>query len=337
MTLTQAATLTKRGVITTLVIIFLGITAALSYNIWHQYYLAHLPLVEEKPEMKFGSLPKLNFPQSNVSSSNFSYSLDTVTGGLPQTPKLLKIYFLPRSGVSLLAPEKAKILAQSLGFPFGPEIISSSQYNFSDGEGGKISIDLTTGNFHFQKLAKQNLATGSAVLKGNFSDQPKLVADFKNYLASKTLLPEELQNGRSNVTFNSQFENPQTATISLWPTDLDSLPIITSNPRQGLVGGTLTSAEEEKDKFVRVDYTFWLIDNTTSSTYHLKTAEQAFADLRSGLGFISLEPKKPQVSISSVYLAYFESEEYSPYLQPVFVFEGPDFAGIVPAVSGGSK
>jgi len=333
MTLTQTAILIRRGTIVALIAVVLVIIGAVGYKIWHQYYLSSLPPVEEKPEMKFGVLPKLNFPPSMVSSSNFSYSLDTVTGGLPQTPQLLKVYFIPQSGVSFLAPEKSKTLAQNLGFPIGPQIISASQYKFTDENTNELTIDLTNSNFHFQTSITENgTATSSADLKNlsnQTSNQVKLIDDFKSYLSSKNLLREELQNGRSYAAFG------ENTIVSIWPVNLDNLPIVSASPNQSLVKTTITKTE--KEEFIRLDYTFWVIDQTTFSTYKLKTSEQAFADLRSGLGFISLEPKKPEVSISSVYLAYFESEEYSPYLQPVFVFEGPDFAAIVPAVATATR
>ncbi len=159
------------------------------------------------------------------------------------------------------------------------------------------------------------------------------MADFRAYLSSKKLLPDELSNGRSSVVVNNlpTFPN-QTFDVSIWPADFDTLPIITENSKKSLVKGILTSLSNESDKFLQVDYTYWPIDKTTFATYPTKSSEQAFADLKAGLGYVSLEPDKPQVSISKVYLAYFESGDYMPFLQPVFVFEGPNFQALVPAI-----
>lgn len=344
MTLTQAANITRRGILISISLIILGAAGAIGYNIWHQRYLDSLPPVEEKPEMKFGTLPKLIFPSSNVSSSNYSYTLDTVTGGLPQTPKLLKVYFIPQSGISLLAPERSRNLAENFGFSIGPEVLSSTRYKFADDSGGQLLIDLTNGNFNFQRnsLLKNLIENGSeknstsSANLNDFSSKEKIAADFKKFLLSKNLLTQELSSGRSNVLFDNG-SNKESATVSIWPTDFDNLPIITSSFNQSLIRAKVNNKEEENDKYSEVNYTFWIIDKTTYSTYPLKTAEQAFSDLKAGLGFVSLEPKKPQVSISSVYLAYFESEEYSPYLQPIFIFEGPEFAAIVPAIAQGTQ
>ncbi|RJP47504.1 MAG: hypothetical protein C4584_00425 [Armatimonadetes bacterium] len=330
MTLTQAATWTRKTIIILILLIFTAIAGSVGYNIWYQHYLSTLPPVEEKPEVKFGVLPEIQFPPSGVSSSNYSYSVDTVTGGFPKFPKLIKVYFIPRAGVSLLAPERARQQAEKLGFTIGPEILSDTQHKYSDNREGELIMDLTTGNFFFQRPATSSAFTAES---STFYDQPQVVEMFKNYLRNKNLLNNFLANGRSNVTFN---DDPpaeySTADVSIWPTDIDKLPLVTAAFKHGLVEATVTKASEEKERFIRVNYTFWPIDDTTYSTYPLKTAEQGFDNLKSGQGFIAIQPEQAQISISSVSLAYFQPDEYSPYLQPVYVFEGPDFAALVPAV-----
>ncbi|MDO8498884.1 MAG: hypothetical protein Q7S44_03805 [bacterium] len=331
MTLTQVAFWTRRGVISFGVFIVVLTISIIGYNLWRAYYLAHLPPVEEKPELKFGTLPSLNFPSTNVSTSNYSYSLDTVTGGFPKLPKISKVYFIPKLGLTLLSSERAQKLAESLGFPQGPTILSDTEYRFSDGNLGTLNIDLSTGNFHFQRIT----ATSSATLDDNaFTDQKRLVQDLKSYLGSKGLTSDTLNSGRDNIIFDSDLANTATsAEVSLWPADLDNLPIVTADFNKGLVKAVITKDRAETNKYLKLDNVFWTIDTTTSSTYPLKTPEQAFTDLKSGLGFVTMQSPNPKISITLVYLAYYESEEYSPFLQPVFVFEGPGFAAVVPAVS----
>src|SRR3989344_695400 len=87
MTLTQTANLTRRGIIIIIVLMIIAISGSIGYSIWNQYRISQIPPVMEQPEMKFGILPAINFPASNVTSSNYSYSLDTETGNLPQIPK----------------------------------------------------------------------------------------------------------------------------------------------------------------------------------------------------------------------------------------------------------
>lgn len=344
MTLTQAAVWTKRGIIGLIVSIVLVILTTIGSRAWYQYQLSHQPPVEEKPEMRFGSLPKVQFPPGGVTSSNFSYSIDTVTGGLPQVPKIIKVYFIPQTSISLLSSDRAQKLADSLGFSGRPEVLSSTRYKFTDGNGGTLLVDLTTGNFRLQRPTKETTqiskpkaesATDSAQPGTSpFPGKEQLAADFKDYLASRNLLIKDLDNSRTNVTFNGPSQEKwDTALVSILPPDWDNTPIVTASFSHGLVKATISATGDGTSKFLNVDYTVWQPDKTTYSTYPLKTAEQALTDLRSGLGFVSIEPPAAEVSISSVYLAYFQPEDYSPYLQSVYVFEGPGFAALVPATA----
>src|SRR3989344_5818948 len=103
MTLSQTAILTKQVITLSIITIVLGTVSFIGYKIWYAYYLANLPPIEEKPDTKFGKLPYPDFPVAGVSSYNFSYSIDTTTGGLPKVgtdagfEKLIKVYFITKS------------------------------------------------------------------------------------------------------------------------------------------------------------------------------------------------------------------------------------------------
>lgn len=332
MTLTQAAILTRRGIIIFFLTIFLGISAKIGYTVWQNYYLSTLPPVEEKAAELFGPLPPLKFPPIDISSTNYSYSIDTTTGGLTSAPKLVKVYFIPLSKISLLTAERAKELAEKLGFLSEPTVLSTTEYKFTNEE-GSLNIDLTSGNFSLQKTAAPSAQKASPL-----PEQDILVTLFKNYLLSKNLLPEELQNGRSMVIYNKKNQTDSNAAdISLWPTDINNFPLVTANFKESTIKATVVKTGEESNQLLSIDYYFWPIDQTTSSTYEIKTAEEAFDDLQKGLGYIALQSPNSHISITSSYLAYYQSKEYSPYLQPVFVFEGPQFAAVVPAVKETTK
>lgn len=332
MTLTQAASVTKRSLLAIVIFTILAIIGRIGLTYWNNYQLLKLPPKEERPENKFGALPAVNFPPPAVSSSNFSYSLDTTTGGLPQVPKLIKVYFIPQASLTLLAPERSKELAKKFGFLKDPELLSESEYRFINQEGRVLNLDLAYSNFKFTQT--NTIASGSAQTSNALPTDPKIVTEnFRNFLSVKNLLADELKTGRFLVVFDPAPPNKTTsAIINLWPEDFGGLPIITPSPNKALVWAVLTSGSIE-NSYSQINYTFWPVDKTTSSTYQIKTPETAFGDLQQGRGFITKEPVKSQVSISKVYLAYYQSESYAPYLQPVFVFEGPDFVGLVPAVT----
>lgn len=329
MTLTQAAVVTKKGIVILVGLIVLGFTFKLLYDFGYQIYRHYYPPAEDLPNMKFGKLPKISFPASK-STANFTYSLDTKTGGLPQSPKLIKVYFIPQAGVSLLSPDRSKSLAARFGFISGPENVSPVQVRFKDDKGASMTIDLPTSNFSFDRLAeidpKQD--SGQAI-----SSSDELVKDVQRFLENKQLLPDDLQDARSSVYYNagSQAESDR-AEVTFWPKDIDQLPVVTSDFRYGLVKVTVYKALNEATHFPKIDYYYWPVDATTFATYSLKSPEQAFEQLKAGGGYFSLEPPSNQASITNVSLAYYESQDYSPYLQPVYVFAGSNFAAYVPAI-----
>lgn len=341
MTLSQTATLTKQIITVSIVGLVLGIVSFSGYKIWHAYYIANLPPVEEKPDTKFGVLPFPDFPKASVSSSNFSYTLDTSTGSLPKVgedlgfEKILKVYFVIKSFASFLSPEKSQALAEKFNIPAEPKILSETKYLFQQGN-KSLTVDLDTGNFVYVKEAT---ISGREAL----DDDDKLVADFKRNLKTLEVFKEELDSGRTKITLlktaggkltpTTLRSETEAAQISFWPQKLDNKSIFTGNFNHALINAIVIKSASEMENYLALNFTYYPIDTTTFATYPSKTAEEAFLDLKSGKGVVVLESEKPQVSITSVYLGYYLSENYSPYLQPIFVFEGPHFAAYVPAVS----
>lgn len=341
MTLTQTAIITKQIITISLITLVLGTISFIGYKIWYAHYLANLPPVEEKPDTRFGLLPSPNFPQTNVSSSNFSYSLDTTTGGLPKVgedlgfEKFVKVYFVVKSFATLLSSEKSQILAEKFNIKTPPQILSETKYTFV-GEDKTLNVDLDSGNFSYLK---------EATISGreNLDDNNKLVSDFKEILSFLEVLNDDLRNGRTKVTLlnsdGGEFVPTQlrsetdAALIALWPAPIDKTSIFTPDFNKSLVSAVVLKGADKLDNFLSLNFTYYQIDTTTFATYPIKTAEAAFEGLKGGKGMIIVEPSKPQVSITSVYLGYYLSENYSPYLQPIYVFEGPNFVAYVSAVS----
>lgn len=331
MTLTQAARLTKFTILGMAVLLVVGISGYFSYQFWYyRYYLPNKRPVEIAPDIKYSVLPAPLFPITTVTSSNFQYSLDTETGELPtDLPKILKVYFIPQLGTTLLAPNKARQLSENLGFGFSEQVLSPNIYKFNDETGGEMIIDINTNNFQFQK----NIASSSAATKIDLPEDEQIISDFKAYLSSKGLLKEELKSGRSEVQFNNFVRRENTsALVTLWPNDLDKLKIVTPTFKQGLIQATLTRTP---DGLIYKDlvYTYFEPDFENSSTYPLRPIEQAFNDLKTGSGVVIVSPEKGKASLTNIYLAYFEPGEYAKYLQPIYVFEGEGFVAYIPAIS----
>lgn len=341
MTLTQTAILVKQLITASIILVVVGTTGFIGYQIWHAYYLSHLPPIEEKPDLKFGLLPQLNFTGSTVSSSNFSYSIDNTTGNLPKVgvdpgfEKLIKVYFVPKTVATLLSSEKSQILAEKFNLNSSPTILSDTKYKFIDKD-KNLLVDLDTGNFSYTKEA-----TVSG--KVSLDDDNKLVSDFEQTLYNLDTLKDDLKNGRTKVTLLKSLDSQLTATqlrtetqaamVSLWPAPIDRKSLFTANYNKSLVSAIIVGKADNLDNYLILDFTYYPVDTSTFATYPLKDSAAAFNDLKNGKGLVVLEPNKSQVSITSVYLGYFLPEEYSPYLQPIYVFEGPNFVAFVVAIS----
>src|SRR3989344_3090663 len=336
MTLTQTAILAKQIITLTSIALVLGIVSFTGYKLWLSYYLSTLPPVEERPDNKFGLLPDPDFPKSLVSSSNFTYSLDTKTGGLPKIgdagfEKIVKVYFIVKSFATLLSPEKSQTLSERFDLNITPIILSETRYKFERQE-KSLLVDLDTGNFSYLKQASISATLG-------VNDDNQLVSDFKRFLDASGYLKEDLREGRTKVVLlkNDQGQlSPTTlrseavgAQISLWPKPIDSKSIFTADFNKALVSATVLNSAANLEDYLSMEFTYYPIDLTTFATYYLKSADEAFEDLKQGRGAVILEPKKPQVSISSLYLGYYLPQSYTPFLQPIYVFEGPDFVAYV--------
>ncbi len=341
MTLSQTAILTKQVIAISSFAIVLGTITFIGYKIWHAYYLAHLPPVEEKPDTRFGLLPPLHFPESSVSSSNFSYSVDTSTGNLPKVgvdsgfKKIVKVYFVTKTFATLLSSETTKSLAEKFDIKTPPEILSETNYRFQEMQ-KTLTVNLDNGNFTYKKEAT---VSGSESL----DDDSKLISDFQRILANLGYLKEDLRNGRSKVNLLKNEGGKLTPTevrteaiagqVSLWPAPIDNLPIFTPQFTTSLVSAEVLRSADNLENYLSLNFTYYPIESSTFATYPIRDIPTAFEDLKSGKGIIVIEPLKPNVSITSMYMAYFLGESYGPYLQPIFVFEGPHFAAYISAIS----
>ena len=328
MTLTQTAILTKQVITISVITLILGIISFIGYKIWYSYYLSTLPPVEEKPDTKFGILPTPAFPSSSVSSSNFSYTLDTTTGSLPKLgdpgfEKVIKVFFIISPFASFLSPDRSQALASKFGIGNFPQVLSETSYSFED-RGRILTVNLDNGNFTY--VNKE--ATNSGIER--LDDSEKLISDFKETLNTLAIFKEELREGRSKVI--TKVSPTFSAQLSLWQKNVNGKQIFTQDFNKALVNADILGSARSLEKYSSLNFTFWQVDENTFATYHTKFPADALNDLKSGKGTIIIEPPKPQVSITSVYLGYFLSDNYSQYLQPIYIFEGPQFVAYVSAI-----
>lgn len=122
--------------------------------------------------------------------------------------------------------------------------------------------------------------------------------------------------------------------VDLYRKALNNLPIVYPKLEQSLISLRVKKDTDPNLQIVQANFAYKPIDETKASTYPVKTAQQAFAELQEGDAYISSDSSaKGTIALQKVYLAYYEGDDAIPYLLPVFVFEGNNFQAFVSAIS----
>lgn len=340
MTLTQTAIIVKQIIFFTAIFVIISIIAFVGYSAAYNYYISRRPLPEVKPDTRFGQLPALDFPESIVPGSNFSYSLDTVTGNLPrldQDPgfkKIVKVYFIIRPVATLLSPDRSVEFAGKFGITTPPQILSETLYRFFQ-EGKTLTVELDTQNF---KFANTKISPSNEILPSDNS----LTQGFKGFLSGVGASNLDLGEGSAKVTLLKEEEGKLVPTaarseahyahVSLWSKAIDGQLIYSPKYNVSLISALVSGSSSGIDNYLSIEYTYWSVDSQTFATYPAKTLDQAFDELKSGQGTLIIAPQTPNASITSVVSGYFLPEKYASFLQPIYIFEGPEFVAYVGAI-----
>src|SRR5690349_11147257 len=76
---------------------------------------AVFPTPPPAPTVRYGKLPNIAFPESSV-TKKLNYTLNTVTGSLPNLPIQMPVYKITQPSPSLLSFDSANTLAQKNSF-----------------------------------------------------------------------------------------------------------------------------------------------------------------------------------------------------------------------------
>lgn len=304
------------------------------------YKLAHP--VKIPPDFKYGILPKVVFPEKQVTTKNFVQQL--ANDNFPEFNNQSRVYFIARSTSPFLALEEDKQTAKQLGFNSEPTEVASGKgiYEFR--------------NDIYNQTLTMNVADGSFKLKYPYeSDQMLLKPDkvpsrdeainmAKSYLSQANKFPTDLDEGTKQVSYwkielnglqavNSQSEG-NAARVNFFRSNLDGdFPVVSSEYNSAPVQVLVSGAQTEGKRIIEVNYHYSPVDRESYATYPIKTAEEAWKDLTSGNYWPLNDTTSNSVTIRKMYLAFFEPVVLTNYLQPVYVFEGDNkFVAYVPAV-----
>ena len=290
----------------------------------------------------FGKVSLPEIPGSS-SSAGLKFTLDTIEGQPVTATDTAKVYFLPQYNPRFGYSEKIYLIAKSFGF--NTEVVKhklvGKTATFSDIE-KTLTIDISNFNFKFDRKVNNTLFTS-----------PQLTIPTKTVIENKAIdflkkigrYPDELAKGTTNVIYlkfnliNQNFVNvekssqAQLVEIDFGRPDIDTFKVVTPKffTSQNYV---VMLFQGDEFQIIKSQIAFFEKSEEQIGTYLVKTGEEAWSELNSGLGFVVAGTQgQKNILIKSMELRYFDPDIYQNYLQPVYVFLGEgNFAAYVPAV-----
>lgn len=291
------------------------------------------------PEASFGKLPKIPFP--NQQEETIDYSLDTLSGFLPNFSDRAKVYKISKSQPTLLALDKAQEKVTKIGFaPKGTQI-AQDIYQWVDQNSSlqrRITINIFSLDF---TLSSAYLVTPTLQSLSN-SEEQKAIELAKTFLSQMSLLPQDLDEEKTKSTLYSieksvltkvfKISNSKIVKVDFVQKNVNDLPIYYEKGTTSTID-LLIGKESNQLKVVDARY-FHKNISEMSSTYAIKSAEAAFLELKQGKAYIASNSlDSTEISIEKVFLGYYIGENSQDFLMPIVIFEGPsDFLAYVSAI-----
>ncbi|HZJ18046.1 MAG TPA: hypothetical protein VFD45_00295, partial [Patescibacteria group bacterium] len=265
-------------------------------------------------------------------------------GKFPDFSDRAKIFKIAKAEPDLLALRKAKDKMYEAGFFQNPILIGQNVYKWtSDKPFSKaISYNILTLDFNLTSsfLSNENAASGKS-----FPLEETTITDVaSSFFSNLNSFPEEEINlDRTIVNLFSiknsvlipatSISNAQAARVYFFQSNEDEKPIFYSNPKTSPIN-TLITGGDNQPQISEASYFYQKITNE-SETYPIKTAEQAFEELKEGRGYIASYPQNlTEISIKDVYVGYYIGDKKQNYLMPIIIFEGDNgFFAYVSAVT----
>lgn len=274
----------------------------------------------------FGKLPPVNLSEGVTAPAGVNYTLETVSGNLPDLPTIVNVFAIQSPLPSFGDLDRVKKLVSGAGFNDQPINNTGEKATFTNSKQGTLmTIETASGNFvvtsdyfNNQKVLSTNPQPDNVSINtakkfiSNFnfteSDFPSKNVETINYKVDGNKLSEALSVASSNLT-----------QVNFGRADLDGFPIISSNFKNPSLW-VLVSA----DGVVAAKNSTQNILKYKFSTYPLVGVTKAFDLLKAGKGAYNKELKGTNFPIRSVTLGYLETGLNQEYLEPVYVFNSDE-------------
>jgi hypothetical protein len=291
------------------------------------------------PTVTFSKLPSVYFPEGI--NKKFTYEVDTISGELPSLSPSMKVYKMEQLGPDILAVQKASEKMTKLGFNPKPEQISDFVYKWkkSSVPASDLILNIKLSEFN---LTSSFLESEDSLKTQNFSNKDEAITSATSFLKTLEFYPEEIDEKKTQVEFSklnsgqlsqvTRAVDSNIATVYFFQKNKDEIPIVYPQGKRSSMK-LVIGAGDLMGKVLDAKFSYQKVLDE-SSTYPIKTTQEAYDELKNGNAYIvSHNGSGDKVLIKNVYPAFYSEGKIQKYLTPVIVFEGNnDFLAYVPAV-----
>ena len=347
LTLSQATSesraILKWGAVILSVLFLIMVLVRVGFILRDKYF----PKAPPPPTISFGKITPVTFPD-NVSDKSFNYSLDTISGELPQFPDRINVHKISKPLPDLLALQKAKSKISGAGFTsqeiaVSPEVYQWNQPANSDSNislDRSLKMDILSSNF---TLSSNFISDPVVSSSANLNDTNTAIGSAQNFLTLMSSFPGDIDLAKTKTFLFSIKDNTLTSApsvsgsqvieVDFFQKDVDNLSIYYPKAVNSTIS-VLVVGGRNQPQIAQVNYSHQNISDE-SSTYPIKTAKQAFDELKQGKGYIaSYFGTSEDISIKNVFPGYYLGDKKQDYLIPVAVFQGDNgFFAYVPLLT----
>lgn len=297
------------------------------------------PTPPPPPTVSFGVLPKIAFPQS-ATQKRITYSINTVSGTLPIFPDRAYVNKINGYVRSIFDIDDSNQRAAKIGFTQEGIKLSDTAYRWNEDSNLKkqLTMDIVSKDFIMTSLFTSDpLSISQTTLK----DESEAKQAASSFISAMNEVPQDLNDSKTSAVLYrvdngallpaSSLSNTQIIGVYFFQSDVNGLPI--TYPSAGLsTMNIMVGSGQFEPEVVAANFSHQNISDV-SSTYPIKTSQEAYSELKAGSAYISTYYGGDKIDIQNVFLAYYLGEEKQSFLMPVIVFEGSNgFNAYVSAV-----
>lgn len=340
-TLTYASITARKSIRYTIYFIIFLIIGRMLLNVGVSIYKKIFPPAPEPATVAFGKLPQLTFPEQEHQDINFI--LETANNELPTLPDKANVYFMPKVSANLLSLDVAKDTAKKLGYNSDPQQLSDSVYRFSHKtSNATLEMNIISKAFSISF----DLNADPSVISKHPSQPETALSQVKSFLESANLLTGDLSSKYKykylktqggNFIPVSSLSDASIIRIDLFRDDYNQTPVVNKIYNEANIWFIVSGIKEKGRDIIAGEYHYFPVDATKFATYPVKSSQVLWQELNNKNYYLASNSNNNEdqnLKIRKIYLAYYDSGDYSQFLQPVVVFEGDNnFVAYIPAIT----